>query len=47
MLPEVEQLDAIDESMWVLLQRNLAGITEAEADWRHTKGGLRPVVDPG
>jgi len=31
MLPEVEQLDAIDESMWVLLQRNLTGITEAEA----------------
>lgn len=34
MLPEVQQLDAMDESMWGLLQRNLAGLTEAEADWR-------------
>ncbi|MFL5612990.1 MAG: DinB family protein [Gemmatimonadaceae bacterium] len=34
MLPEVEQLDAMDESMWGLLQRNLSGITELEADWR-------------
>lgn len=34
MLPQVEQLDAMDESMWGLLQRNMTGITEAEADWR-------------
>jgi len=34
MLALVEQLDAMDESMWGLLQRNLTGITEAEADWR-------------
>jgi len=34
MLPQVEQLDAMDESMWGLLQRNLTGITEEEADWR-------------
>lgn len=30
----VEQLDAMDESMWTLLQRNLTGLTEEEADWR-------------
>jgi hypothetical protein len=29
----VAQLDAMDESMWTLLQRNLTGITEEEADW--------------
>jgi DinB superfamily len=34
MLAQVELLDEMDESMWVLLQRNLAGISEAEADWR-------------
>src|SRR5215831_15748569 len=34
MVPEVQQLDAMDESMWTLLQRNLSGITEEEADWR-------------
>ena len=34
MLPQIEQLDTMDESMWGLLQRNLTGITEAEADWR-------------
>ena len=34
MIAEVRQLDAMDESMWTLLQRNLAGLTEAEADWR-------------
>jgi hypothetical protein len=34
MLPQVKLLDEMDESMGVLLQRNLAGITQAEADWR-------------
>ena len=34
MLAEVQQLDEMDESMWTLLQRNLTGISEAEADWR-------------
>ncbi len=34
MLSQVAQLDAMDESMWGLLQRNLTGITETEADWR-------------
>jgi hypothetical protein len=34
MLAEVELLDGMDEQMWSLLQRNLTGITEAEADWR-------------
>ena len=34
MLPEVQLLDDMDESMWVLLQRNLGGLTEEEADWR-------------
>ena len=34
MQPLVAQLDSMDESMWSLLQKNLAGITEAEADWR-------------
>jgi hypothetical protein len=27
-------LDEMDDQMWSLLQRNLGGITEAEADWR-------------
>ena len=34
MLEQVKMLDEMDETMWSLLQRNLAGITEAEADWR-------------
>jgi len=34
MLPHVKLLDEMDEQMWSLLQRNLTGITEAEADWR-------------
>ena len=34
MLAQVELLDGMDEQMWTLLQRNLTGITEAEADWR-------------
>jgi DinB superfamily len=34
MLSSVRLLDEMDEQMWSLLQRNLAGITEAEADWR-------------
>jgi hypothetical protein len=34
MLPQVALLDSMDEQMWTLLQRNLTGITEAEADWR-------------
>lgn len=34
MLPAVKLLDEMDEQMWTLLQRNLAGVTEAEADWR-------------
>ena len=34
MLPQVKLLDEMDEQMWSLLQRNLTGITEAEADWR-------------
>src|SRR5580765_8172179 len=34
MLPAVRLLDEMDEQMWTLLQRNLAGISEAEADWR-------------
>ena len=34
MLPQVKLLDEMDEQMWTLLQRNLTGITEAEADWR-------------
>ena len=34
MLPAVKLLDEMDEQMWSLLQRNLTGITEAEADWR-------------
>lgn len=34
MLPAVKMLDDMDESMWTLLQRNLTGISEAEADWR-------------
>jgi hypothetical protein len=27
-------LDEMDEQMWTLLQRNLSGVTEQEADWR-------------
>ena len=34
MLAAVTLLDEMDEQMWSLLQRNLTGITEAEADWR-------------
>ena len=34
MLPTVKLLDDMDEQMWTLLQRNLTGITEDEADWR-------------
>src|SRR5262245_34038186 len=34
MLETVQLLDQMDEQMWTLLQRNLTGITEAEADWR-------------
>jgi hypothetical protein len=34
MLPQVQLLDEMDVQMWDLLQRNLTGITEAEADWR-------------
>ena len=34
MLASVQLLDEMDEQMWGLLQRNLTGITEAEADWR-------------
>ena len=34
MLSHVKLLDEMDEQMWSLLQRNLTGITEAEADWR-------------
>lgn len=30
----VEQLDAMDDSMWTLLRRNLTGLTEEEADWK-------------
>jgi hypothetical protein len=33
-LPPVRLLDEMDEQMWGLLQRNLTGLTEAEADWR-------------
>jgi len=34
MLDSVTLLDEMAEQMWILLQRNLSGITEAEADWR-------------
>jgi hypothetical protein len=34
MLAEVKLLDDMDESMWNLLQRNLGGLSEDEADWR-------------
>ena len=34
MLAAVQLVDEMDEQMWTLLQRNLTGITEAEADWR-------------
>ena len=33
-LEPVRLLDEMDEQMWGLLQRNLGGLTEAEADWR-------------
>jgi hypothetical protein len=33
MLPQVQLLDEMDEQMWELLQRNLTGLTDAEADW--------------
>lgn len=33
-LTSVQLLDEMDEQMWGLLQRNLAGVTEDEADWR-------------
>ncbi len=33
MLPPVKPLDEMDEQMWSLLQQNLTGISEAEADW--------------
>ena len=34
LLTPVKLLDDMDESMLRLLQRNLSGISEAEADWR-------------
>lgn len=34
MLTSVRIIDEMDEQMWTLLQGNLAGITEDEADWR-------------
>jgi hypothetical protein len=34
MLAEAQLIDDMDESMWTLLQRNLAGLGEDEADWR-------------
>ena len=34
MLEAVRLLDEMDEQMWTLLQRNIAGLTEDEADWR-------------
>jgi DinB superfamily len=34
MLPQVQLLDEMDEQMWLLLRRNLTGITEEEAAWR-------------
>jgi hypothetical protein len=34
MLSQVQLLDEMDEQMWELLQRNLTGISEEEADWR-------------
>ncbi len=34
MLPTVKLLDEMDEQMWTLLERNLTGITEEEAEWR-------------
>ena len=34
MIAPVQMLDEMDEQMWSLLQRNLTGLTEAEADWR-------------
>ena len=39
MLPQVRLLDEMDEQMWQLLQRNLTGLTEEEADSRpHPQG---------
>ena len=34
MLPQVQLLSEMVEQMWDLVQRNLTGLTEAEADWR-------------
>ena len=34
MLDSAKLLDEMAEQMWLLLQRNLSGITEDEADWR-------------
>jgi hypothetical protein len=34
MLPQVELLDGMDESMWTALKKNVGGLTEGEADWR-------------
>jgi len=33
-LAAVRLVDEMDEQMWTLLQGNLKGLTEAEADWR-------------
>jgi len=33
-LDPVRLLDEMDEQMWTLLQKNIAGLTEEEADWR-------------
>ena len=33
MLAAVRLVDEMDEQMWTLLQHNLTGLTEAEADW--------------
>ena len=34
MIPAVQLLDEMDEQSWTMLQKNLRGITETEADWR-------------
>ena len=34
MLAAVRLVDEMDEQMWTLLQRNLTGLSETEADWR-------------
>jgi hypothetical protein len=34
MLSQTQILDEMDESMWELLWKNLAGVTDAELDWR-------------